>query len=113
MLSEFIQPSELLKAKATYIERAAKYASEVYEKIGLKHELFEGTSMQLSPTMCESIYRNLLSEMVKTNLLISNKFGLIAVIVPLQEIATQKVMFCIQLGVMFPDIDQKTSSDQE
>jgi hypothetical protein len=85
MLSDLIKIPDMLDAHRDYIKNCSEYASKAYKNIGLKYEMFEGTTMELSPQMCESIYRNLISEMIINNFLIGNKFGLTATIIPLQE----------------------------
>jgi hypothetical protein len=104
MLSEYIKTTEMLAAHKDYIKNCSKHAARAYKNLKLKYEMFEGTSLELSPTMCEGIYSDLLGEMVKTNCLIGNKFGLTATIIPLQERETNTIFFNVNLGIIFPDM---------
>ena len=103
MLSKFIKSKDLLNMQKNYIKNCAKHAAGTYKRLGLKFEMFEGTSMELSSLMCEGIYKELLTEMITENFLIGNKFGLTATIIPLQENETKRVFFNISLGIIFPN----------
>jgi hypothetical protein len=111
MLSDYIEIGKLLEVEKQYIRNCAKYAAVLYKGLGVKYEMFEGTSLELSPELCENIYKDLLSDIVKSNCLIGNKFGLTATIIPLQEVETKRVCFNVNLGVIFPNVSDEVRNE--
>lgn len=113
MLSQYIIPNELFAAQKDYISKSAQMAADIYGKMGVKYEIFEGTTIDLNPSLAEQTYKDLLSKMIEKNTLVGHEYGLFATIIPLKELGSGRVMFGLQLGVLFPHFKDDKKTDKK
>jgi hypothetical protein len=97
--------NRLIEASGNYIINSSNKASAVFDKLNMNFEFFEGTRMKLSPSLCESAYKDLILDMVKSGTTISTKYGLMAIIIPIRGEDPENIVLHLQLGIMFPDVE--------
>ena len=103
------EADDLINQANKYISECSEHASKVFQALNFKHQFFEGTEMMMSPRLCEETYESLITEMIKKKMMVGQKYGLFAVIMPLQTI--QGTAYSLQLGVTFPGSKEVGGSD--
>ena len=91
---------DLIKQAEKYIIECSEHAAKVFKALNFKHQFWEGTELMMSPKLCEETYRSLIIDLMEKKMIVGQKYGLFAVVMPINTI--QGMAFSLQLGVTFP-----------
>lgn len=93
---------QLLTSMDNYIKTSACEVSELFIKRHVKFTVFdEKAVLELTPVMCEELYRELITDMVKNQSAFATRHGLIVTIVPSAKSVDGLRHVRIVLGVLF------------
>ena len=92
-----------IRETQTYITNSAQHASDVHKKLDIEFEFFKGIKTDLTPAMCEDVYKELVRTLLDNSVPIGSKYGLMAAVLPVKQLEDGKILFSLQLGVIFPD----------
>ena len=96
---------KIIRYMDDYIKEASKKVSDFYSRENISFGIFEGTKMELTPTMCERIYKDLIKELVENKVAGGCKMGLCVVLAPSKgKVPDGSVAVKFRLGVLLPDI---------
>jgi hypothetical protein len=99
---------QLLEDMAPYIQQSAMNAADFFADRGVTYQIFEGTKLELTSEMCESLYKDMITEMMRDGIPVYFKFGLMAALVPARRV-DDHVLLMLHLGISFPQEDRPHS----
>ena len=91
---------ELITQAQDYIFESSKHAARVFRLLKFKHEFFEGTEISMSAKLCEGAYQELIADLVQRKVMVGQKYGLFAVVMPIKS--ERGAGYTLQLGITFP-----------
>jgi hypothetical protein len=97
-----IDLKQLLTSMDSYIKLSAQEVSELFSKRQVKFTVFdEKAVLELTPAMCEAIYRELITDMIKNKSAFASRYGLVTTIMPSEKVTDGPQYVRIVLGVLF------------
>ena len=93
-----------VKGMDSYIQSSAVYAANFFNQNHINHVFWDDVVMQLSPGMCEQIYKDLIEDALLHGKVVSFKYGMTITVYQCED---QGEAHCgIQLGLGFPYISK-------
>ena len=100
---------QFLKEIEPYVKTSALFAANFFAQNHIVHTFWDKKSfMELTPGLCEGIYRDMLENALLKGEIFAFKYGLT---VHVYQTADPESHCGVQLGVGFPFIERKKSSD--
>lgn len=92
--------AKLLNEMDEYLKKSSEYASGFFISNKIEFEFFQGTKMEMTPDVCESVYRNIIEELIKSQGMFLSKYGLSCAVIPINQ--NDNVYLTLHLGISFP-----------
>lgn len=96
----------ILSEMEPYIKNSAKHASEILMQYNIVQEPFKGTSLTMTPDICEMYYRDMIWRILNNEITMGIHGGLSVAAVPVKNLPGGDVLYSLQLGICFPPMSQ-------
>ena len=102
---------KLLTEMDAYLEQSSNDASIYFSERKINHQVFKGIMLDMSPDVCRMIYKNMVIEMLRDELPVCFRYGLMVAAIPIRRV-NNRIMLIIHLGIAFPDVRHETRQDE-
>lgn len=93
-----------------YIKQSAQYASDHFVRNKISLCLFEGISTEMTPEFCGRLYKELVTDMIRSERSFGTNYSLYAAVIP-EKKDGDGVLFTVQLGIVFPFLHPDDQED--
>lgn len=92
-----------------YIINSSKFSSLALKTAGVKFEMFEGSSLELTDNLCAQIYRDIVKDMFIKGCTMGQRHCLFGMLIP--AIEDNKEVITLELGIVFPNLQTNIRVD--